>query len=478
MHRDIKPHNILQVDGVWKVADLGFAKDLKRVDAALTRTGMRLGTEVYMSPEHRSGDTKSLNERSDIYQLGLVLFQMVTGDIPIHPDPSDISDDEVRRIYVKCVKSKQENRYGRVTDLMADVRDLTNAYSAGSAEGPDPSSWLDSPSFSNSCRKEIRRYYIEVRASDRWGDVLDAVSKHWMHIFSALDQMFRDGTIPPGCKAGKGVRGLVSDFKVSHLARFSESEKKVVAWLVLRRVVFAAVVKYPRLARRDIDALLVLFLNYIEPSARTTEFLRQRGWRSHVVRMRPYLSKYGIKPKGLSGGMNAVSTLGEHEREWLTSLDTSTTSLPIWWIDGGEEADGEDGEEAYEMDDDDEDEEDGEEEDGAQRPRNEPAKCSVRGCPHLADFEVFLYDRYSTGAEFLEQDYTCPFLCRAHAEENEWRAHGRRVARGNVRYEYSNRHGAQGYTKYKQISKARLHNLTIDPSLILEMTRSSQDDAT
>jgi hypothetical protein len=81
--------------------------------------------------------------------------------------------------------------------------------------------------------------------------------------------------------------------------------------------------------------------------------------------------------------------------------------------------------------------------------------CSVDECTRDADCEVYLYDYYNPHiGEFYEQDFTCPFLCKTHMQENERRAVGDRIPRGMVHYPYSNRHGAQGYTKYVPISEA------------------------
>lgn len=84
--------------------------------------------------------------------------------------------------------------------------------------------------------------------------------------------------------------------------------------------------------------------------------------------------------------------------------------------------------------------------------------CRKPGCTRPADFEVYLYDWYPTYSEdapeeFFEQDYTCPYLCKVHANENEWRAQGKRLPRGYVQYPFTNRNGAQGYTKYAPLSK-------------------------
>jgi hypothetical protein len=80
--------------------------------------------------------------------------------------------------------------------------------------------------------------------------------------------------------------------------------------------------------------------------------------------------------------------------------------------------------------------------------------CSVKDCGSPAEFEVYLYDYYPwQNEEFFEQDYTCPFLCHRHLDENEEGAKGVREPRGYVRYPFTNRHGAQGYTKYGPLSE-------------------------
>lgn len=81
------------------------------------------------------------------------------------------------------------------------------------------------------------------------------------------------------------------------------------------------------------------------------------------------------------------------------------------------------------------------------------AKCAIDGCETEASIEVILYDFYSSpsGATvFFEQDSTCPYICDAHAIENEKKAEGERKPRGRVRYPHTNRKLAQGFTIYRR----------------------------
>lgn len=80
--------------------------------------------------------------------------------------------------------------------------------------------------------------------------------------------------------------------------------------------------------------------------------------------------------------------------------------------------------------------------------------CSVSGCLRNAEYEVYLYDYYGPNiGEFYEQDFTCPFLCESHMQENEKQAQGDRIPRGSVSYPYTNREDAQGYSKYAPVQQ-------------------------
>ncbi|MCH2172241.1 serine/threonine protein kinase [Myxococcota bacterium] len=95
IHRDLKPSNVLLGrSGETKVADFGIALD--PLGPALTRTGQALGTPPYMSPEQYRGDR--VDERSDLFAVGVILYEMLVGDPPFAPTDPQTGEGLLRRI--------------------------------------------------------------------------------------------------------------------------------------------------------------------------------------------------------------------------------------------------------------------------------------------------------------------------------------------------------------------------------------------
>ena len=138
IHRDIKPQNILVSDtGIIKVTDFGIAKAIS--SNTVTSTATAMGSVHYISPEQAKG--RFCDEKSDIYSLGITMYEMVTGHVPFDHEngvtialmhlqneitpPSQIRDgipDSLEKIILKCTMKKPEERYQTADDLIADLR--------------------------------------------------------------------------------------------------------------------------------------------------------------------------------------------------------------------------------------------------------------------------------------------------------------------------------------------------------------------
>ena len=96
IHRDLKPANVLLTpDGVPKITDFGLAKRLDQ-NVGLTHSGAIVGTPKYMSPEQAAGHPKEVGEAADIYALGAILYEMLTGRGPFTGGSIEEMLDQVR----------------------------------------------------------------------------------------------------------------------------------------------------------------------------------------------------------------------------------------------------------------------------------------------------------------------------------------------------------------------------------------------
>ena len=142
IHRDIKPQNIIMAnDGILKVTDFGIARATSQ--STMTMAKSTIGTAHYLSPEQARGGYT--DERTDIYSLGIVLYEMLTGKLPFNDEspvaiaikhiqekpkrPTELNPEiplSVEQIVLKAIDKEQGARYESVTAFLKDLRAVLN----------------------------------------------------------------------------------------------------------------------------------------------------------------------------------------------------------------------------------------------------------------------------------------------------------------------------------------------------------------
>jgi serine/threonine protein kinase len=144
VHRDLKPHNII-IDrhGDARIMDFGIAHTL--MTKGLTETGVMIGTPEYMSPEQAVGEVT--DPRSDIYSLGVILFELLTGTLPfkgdtavgvalkqkteLPPNPKSLNPqipDEVNKLILRCLEKDKNNRFQSATLLLEEISRIQRGF--------------------------------------------------------------------------------------------------------------------------------------------------------------------------------------------------------------------------------------------------------------------------------------------------------------------------------------------------------------
>ena len=177
VHRDIKPENILlDKKGRVKIADFGIAKLIGQTvpDTALTGAGDVVGTAHYMAPEQREKPL-TVDHRADIFSLGVVFYELLTGELPIgkFAPPSHVAQVDVRldEVVVRALQKEPARRYQHVSDLRTDVENITAAGPVKPpllSQPPAPATRRAAPAGGNQRLPDCARLYPRLLLRRLW----------------------------------------------------------------------------------------------------------------------------------------------------------------------------------------------------------------------------------------------------------------------------------------------------------------------
>lgn len=193
VHRDIKPSNIMLLgDDQVKIADFGIAKMSSSL--ATTKTGMIIGSPLYMSPEQIRA--QKIDARSDIFSLGVVLYQMLTGKLPFNADdahavmyqivneqpakPSSLNPDvpdALDKIVYKCLAKNPDERYKDAQELADELKSCRDKLQRAKAG-------MDHPLMSGKGLSHLRKLATPGSISPR---KVAMISYFWMAAIFAID---------------------------------------------------------------------------------------------------------------------------------------------------------------------------------------------------------------------------------------------------------------------------------------------------
>ena len=286
-HRDLKPENVMRLAADrLVVCDLGLARLADRDTTTLTQTAAFLGTRMYCAPEQLLlGGSREADVRTDVYQLGKVLYQLATGDEPALVDPSLIPDG-LAHIIERATQQHPDRRYQTVGQLMDSVENFIraqdphgSAFAVFEAELEQAKTLLKDNRYDTENLEKLLECFLQLGDDDDF--YIEQFERFAGRLLRTMAKRMPEHLRAPLARYARAIENEIGTYGFSHAeivaakmqAVFDGAQDPALKVIALKATMMAAV-KLNRFAAMEIFDEMLVSIDSSDVAAPVAEMLR------------------------------------------------------------------------------------------------------------------------------------------------------------------------------------------------------------